>query len=264
MTTRYFGNLHDWLISEDFSSTRQARLHKAYVLWLSLISNPLALAGLVVVVALVIVSALAPLLSTHDPIAQDLAVALRPPSSDFWFGTGEFGRDVYSRLIYGARTTLYISILVTVIVGPIGFVIGATAGYLGDWVDIVLMRITDIFLSFPSLVLALAFSAALGPGIENAVIAIALTVWPPIARLARAETLPFRQADFVVAAELQGAGMARILLRHIVPLCAPSIIIRLTLNMSSIILTAAGLGFLGLAAQPPMPEWGAMAASGRQ
>ncbi|WP_275786445.1 ABC transporter permease [Pararhizobium gei] len=264
MTTRYFGTLHDWLISEDFSSTRQARLHKAYVLWLSLVSNPLALAGLVVVVALVIVSALAPLLSTHDPIAQDLALALRPPSSDFWFGTDEFGRDVYSRLIYGARTTLYISILVTVIVGPIGFVIGATSGYLGGWTDIVLMRITDIFLSFPSLVLALAFSAALGPGIENAVIAIALTVWPPIARLARAETLTFRQADFVVAAELQGAGMARILLRHIVPLCAPSIIIRLTLNMSSIILTAAGLGFLGLGAQPPMPEWGAMAASGRQ
>lgn len=242
----------------------QARLHKAYVLWLSLVSNPLALGGLVVVVALVIISALAPVLSTHDPIAQDLAFALRPPSSDFWFGTDEFGRDVYSRLIYGARTTLYISILVTVIVGPIGFVIGATAGYLGGWVDVVLMRITDIFLSFPSLVLALAFSAALGPGIENAVIAIALTVWPPIARLARAETLTFRQADFVVAAELQGAGMGRILLRHIVPLCAPSIIIRLTLNMSSIILTAAGLGFLGLGAQPPMPEWGAMAASGRQ
>jgi len=262
--TTYFGNLHDWLISEDFSSNRQARLHKAYLLWLSLVSNPLALAGLVVVVALVIVSALAPWLSNHDPIAQDLALALKPPSAEYWFGTDEFGRDVYSRLIYGARTTLYISILVTVIVGPIGFVIGATAGYLGGWVDVVLMRITDIFLSFPSLVLALAFSAALGPGIENAVIAIALTVWPPIARLARAETLTFRQADFVVAAELQGAGMRRILLRHIVPLCAPSIIIRLTLNMSSIILTAAGLGFLGLGAQPPMPEWGAMAASGRQ
>ena len=262
--TTYFGNLHDWLISEDFSSNRQARLHKAYVLWLSLVSNPLALAGLIVVVALVIVSALAPLLSNHDPIAQDLALALKPPSAEYWFGTDEFGRDVYSRLIYGARTTLYISILVTVIVGPIGFVIGATAGYLGGWVDVVLMRVTDIFLSFPSLVLALAFSAALGPGIENAVIAIALTVWPPIARLARAETLTFRQADFVVAAELQGAGMRRILLRHIVPLCAPSIIIRLTLNMSSIILTAAGLGFLGLGAQPPMPKWGAMAASGRQ
>lgn len=264
MTTRYFADLHDWLISEDFSSTRQARLHKAYVLWLSLVGNPLALGGLIVVAALVIISALAPLLSTHDPIVQDLAFSLKPPSSVNWFGTDEFGRDVYSRLVYGARTTLYISILVTVIVAPIGFVIGATAGYLGGWVDTILMRITDIFLSFPSLVLALAFSAALGPGIENAVIAIALTVWPPIARLARAETLTFRQADFVVAAELQGAGMGRILLRHIVPLCAPSIIIRLTLNMSSIILTAAGLGFLGLGAQPPMPEWGAMAASGRQ
>lgn len=264
MTTRYFADLHDWLISEDFSSTRQARLHKAYVLWLSLVGNPLALGGLIVVALLVVISALAPLLSTHNPIAQDLTFALKPPSSANWFGTDEFGRDVYSRLVYGARTTLYISILVTVIVAPIGFVIGATAGYLGGWVDTILMRITDIFLSFPSLVLALAFSAALGPGIENAVIAIALTVWPPIARLARAETLTFRHADFVVAAELQGAGMGRVLLHHIVPLCAPSIIIRLTLNMSSIILTAAGLGFLGLGAQPPMPEWGAMAASGRQ
>jgi len=264
MTTRYFADLHDWLISEDFLSTRQARLHKAYVLWLSLVGNPLALGGLIVVAVLVVISALAPLLSTHDPIAQDLAFALKPPSLANWFGTDEFGRDVYSRLVYGARTTLYISILVTVIVAPIGFVIGATAGYLGGWVDTILMRITDIFLSFPSLVLALAFSAALGPGIENAVIAIALTVWPPIARLARAETLTFRHADFVVAAELQGAGMGRVLLHHIVPLCAPSIIIRLTLNMSSIILTAAGLGFLGLGAQPPMPEWGAMAASGRQ
>ncbi|TCM52667.1 peptide/nickel transport system permease protein [Rhizobium sp. PP-F2F-G48] len=259
-----FHNLHDWLIREDFTSTRQARLHKAYVGWLSLVANPLALLGLMVIVLLVGLATLAPVLTVHDPLAQDLTMALKAPSLLHWFGTDEFGRDVYARLIYGARTTLYISILVTVIVAPIGFVIGATAGYLGGWVDTVLMRITDIFLSFPSLVLALAFSAALGPGIENAVIAIALTIWPPIARLARAETLTFRKADFVVAAELQGAGMARILFRHIVPLCAPSIIVRLTLNMSSIILTAAGLGFLGLGAQPPMPEWGAMAASGRQ
>ncbi|MCY1315049.1 putative D,D-dipeptide transport system permease protein DdpC [compost metagenome] len=259
-----FATLHNWLISEDFTSTRQARLHTFYVAWLNLLANPLAFCGFLVVLGLVIVAALAPIISAHDPYVQDLAIALQPISSQHWFGTDEFGRDVFSRLVYGARTTLYISILVTVVVAPIGFVIGATAGYLGGWVDIVLMRITDIFLSFPSLVLALAFSASLGPGIENAVIAIALTVWPPIARLARAETLTFRNADFVVAAELQGAGMGRILLRHIVPLCAPSIIVRLTLNMSSIILTAAGLGFLGLGAQPPLAEWGAMAASGRQ
>lgn len=257
-------NLHNWLISEDFTSSRQARLHSAYLGWLSLVANPLALAGFAIVVLLVVIAALAPVIAIHDPFVQDFATALNAPSAAHWFGTDEFGRDVFSRLVFGARTTLYITILVTVIVAPIGFVIGATAGYLGGWVDVVLMRITDIFLSFPSLVLALAFSAALGPGIENAVIAIALTVWPPIARLARAETLTFRQADFVVAAELQGAGVGRILLRHIVPLCAPSIIVRLTLNMSSIILTAAGLGFLGLGAQPPMAEWGAMAASGRQ
>ncbi|SFA73545.1 peptide/nickel transport system permease protein [Rhizobium sp. NFR07] len=260
----YFSDLHDWLINEEFTSSRQARFHKLYVAWLSLLANPLALAGFAVIGVLILVALLAPLIAGHDPYAQDLAMALQAPSAAHWFGTDEFGRDVFARLIYGARTTLYITILVTVIVAPIGFIIGATAGYLGGWVDVVLMRITDIFLSFPSLVLALAFSAALGPGIENAVIAIALTVWPPIARLARAETMTFRNADFVVAAELQGAGMGRILLRHIVPLCAPSIVVRLTLNMSSIILTAAGLGFLGLGAQPPMAEWGAMAASGRQ
>lgn len=257
-------SLHDWLISEDFTSSRQARLHKAYVAWLGLLANPLAFTGFLVVLALIVIATLAPVITSYSPYDQDLSRALQPLSWQHWFGTDEFGRDVYTRLVYGARTTLYISILVTIIVAPIGFMIGATSGYLGGWVDVVLMRITDIFLSFPSLVLALAFSASLGPGIENAVIAIALTVWPPIARLARAETLTFRNADFVVAAELQGAGMMRILLRHIVPLCAPSVVVRLTLNMSSIILTAAGLGFLGLGAQPPMPEWGTMAASGRQ
>ncbi len=259
-----FTTLHNWLISEDFTSSRQARLHKAYVAWLGLLANPLAFTGFLVVLGLIVVAIVAPAITSYSPYDQDLSRALQPLSWQHWCGTDEFGRDVYTRLVYGARTTLYISILVTLIVAPIGFMIGAMSGYLGGWVDVVLMRITDIFLSFPSLVLALAFSASLGPGIENAVIAIALTVWPPIARLARAETLTFRNADFVVAAELQGAGMMRILLRHIVPLCAPSVVVRLTLNMSSIILTAAGLGFLGLGAQPPMPEWGAMAASGRQ
>ncbi|MTH78060.1 ABC transporter permease [Paracoccus aestuariivivens] len=256
--------LRAWLLSDDFSSPRHARAHKAYVSWLRFSSNPLAFGGLLVVVLLILAASFAPIFATHDPLAQDFAKALQPPSLGNLFGTDELGRDVYSRLVYGARTTLYITILVTVIVGPIGFVVGAAAGYLGGWVDMVLMRITDIFLAFPSLVLALAFSAALGAGIENAVIAIALTIWPPVARLVRAETLTFRKADFVVAAELQGASTARILLRYIVPLCAPSVIIRLTLNMASIILTAAGLGFLGLGAQPPLPEWGAMAAQGRQ
>jgi len=253
-----------WVLNEDFSSPTQARAHQIYVAWLRFSMNPLALGGLTVVLLLALAAWLAPWVATHDPFQQDLTRALLPPSGASWFGTDELGRDVYSRLVYGARTTLYIAVLVTVIVGPIGFIVGAAAGYLGGWVDTVLMRITDIFLAFPSLVLALAFSAALGPGIENAVIAIALTVWPPVARLVRAETLTFRKADFVVAAELQGASVLRIMFRYIVPLCAPSVVIRLTLNMASIILTAAGLGFLGLGAQPPSPEWGAMAAQGRQ
>ena len=126
------------------------------------------------------------------------------------------------------------------------------------------MRVVDVFLSFPSLILALAFVAALGPGIENAVIAIALSAWPPIARLARAEALTVRNSDYIAASRLQGASRYRIILRHVMPVCIPSVVIRITLNMAGIILTAAGLGFLGLGAQPPSPEWGAMLASGRQ
>src|SRR5690606_28758484 len=129
----------------------------------------------------------APWIATHNPLEQNLSAALQPPSGENWFGTDEYGRDIYSRIVYGSRISRYIVMLVSVIVAPIGLMIGMAAGYFGGWTDRILMRITDIFISFPSLILALAFAAALGPGIENAVIAIALTAWPPIARLARAE-----------------------------------------------------------------------------
>ncbi|CAM3238133.1 D-ala-D-ala transporter subunit [Pseudomonas floridensis] len=229
-----------------------------------LLRNPMTLAGLIVIGTLMIVALFAPWIATHDPLAQDLSAALRNPGAQNWFGTDEYGRDVFSRLVYGSRITLYIVMLVTVIVGPIGLLIGTVSGYFGGWVDSLFMRITDIFISFPSLVLALAFIAALGPGLEHAVIAIALTAWPPIARLARAETLSLRNADFVVAVKLQGASSVRVIGRHIIPMCLSSVIIRLTMNMASIILTAAALGFLGLGAQAPLPEWGAMISSGRR
>ncbi len=190
----------------------------------------------------------APLIA--DPRAATLQVLterLQPPSSAHSFGTDELGRDIFARIVFGTRITLIIVALVSAIVVPVGLGIGLTAGYFGGWIDAVLMRITDIFLSFPRLVLALAFAAALGPGIENAVIAIALTTWPPYARLARAETLTRRRAEFIEAAELQGASHLRIILTQIMPLCLPSVIIRLTFDMAGIILTAAGLGFLGLA-----------------
>ncbi len=225
--------------------------------------NPLTAIGGGIILLLLIVAAFAPLIAPYNPLVQDLNNALVAPNALHWFGTDEFGRDIFSRLVYGARITLYIVLLVSVTVGPLGLLLGVTAGYFGGRVDAVLMRVTDIFISFPSLVLALAFVAALGPGLEHVVIAITLTAWPPIARLARAETLSLRQADFISAVRLQGASPVRVLWRHIVPLCLPSVIIRITMNMAGIILTAAGLGFLGLGAQPPEPEWGAMISSGR-
>ncbi|WP_312664308.1 ABC transporter permease [Pantoea sp. CTOTU49201] len=217
-------------------------------------------------VLLVIIAAalLAPWIASHDIYAQNLALRLQPANAEHWLGTDELGRDIYSRLLYGARITLYIAGLTALIITPLGLLVGTTAGYLGGWVDTVLMRLVDIFLAFPSLILALAFVAALGPGIENAIIAISLSSWPPIARLARAETLAIRKMDYIAAVRLQGASSWHIIVRHIVPMCLPSVVVRVTLNMAAIILTAAGLGFLGLGAQAPSPEWGAMLASGRE
>jgi peptide/nickel transport system permease protein len=254
----------DWLLAETPGSRRQAALGRWYRGWRSFQRNPLAMAGLGVVVLLVLVAALAPVLPLQSPYTQDLAQRLLPPSDAHWFGTDELGRDLFSRIANGARITLYIVGLVSLIVVPIGLFVGTVSGYLGGVVDLVLMRITDIFLSFPRLILALAFVAALKPGIENAVIAISLTSWPPYARIARAETITVRNAAYIKAAQMQGASAPRILWHHIVPLCASSVIVRLTLDMAGIILTAAGLGFLGLGAQPPMPEWGAMISSGRE
>jgi peptide/nickel transport system permease protein len=245
-------------------SPREAILQELYFGAIRLFGNPLALIGIVIIAALCLTATFAPLIATHDPIVQDLNRALKPPSWSNFLGTDELGRDIYSRIVYGSRITLYIVILVSVTVGPIGLIIGATAGYVGGVWDTILMRITDLFLSFPGLVLTLAFAAALGPGLGNAVLAIALTSWPPIARLARAEALTIAKSDFIAAAQLQGASAFRIITRHIMPLCMSSLIVRLTLNMAGVILTAAGLGFLGLGAQPPTPEWGAMTSTGRR
>ncbi len=229
-----------------------------------LLRNRLTACGIAIIAVLVLVALFAPWIAPHDPLAQDLAQALQAPSATHWFGTDEFGRDLFSRLVHGARITLYIVALVTVVVGPLGMAVGVVSGYFGGAVDAVCMRVADIFLSFPGLVLALAFVAALGPGLDHAVLAIALTAWPPIARLARAEALTLRQADFIVVAQLQGASHARVLWRHLAPLCLPSVLVRLTMNMASVVLTAAGLGFLGLGAQAPLPEWGAMISDGRR
>ena len=254
-----------WLLSPEPHSRLQARLGRFYLGWRAFTRNPLAVLGLAIVILLILVALFADVIAPYSPVAGgDLRTQrLLPPSGTYWFGTDDQARDIFSRVVYGSRITLFVVVLVALIATPIGLLVGTVSGYLGGWVDTVLMRITDIFLAFPRLILALAFVAALGPGIENAIIAIAITSWPPYARIARAETLTIRNSDFIAAVKLQGASTPRIILGHVVPLCLSSLIVRVTLDMAGIILTAAGLGFLGLGAQPPMPEWGAMVATGR-
>jgi peptide/nickel transport system permease protein len=255
-----------WLLSDRPTSRRQARFGRAYIVWRRFAENRLALIGLAILILLLFVAAFADVLAPHNPVQGDLRNSRLLPlgSAGYLLGTDDQGRDILSRLIYGSRLTLLVVVLVAIIAAPIGLLVGTVSGYAGGWIDAVLMRITDIFLAFPKLVLALALVAALGPGIENAILAIAVTSWPPYARIARAETMTFRNSEFIAAVKLMGASPFRIVLRHVMPLCISSLIVRVTLDMAGIILTAAGLGFLGLGAQPPLPEWGAMIASGRR
>lgn len=257
-------NFRNWALDETPHSRTQAAWGNRYRIWLNLKSNPLAVVGLTIIVLFIVLSLLAPLLAPYDPATQNLGNRLAFPSAEHWFGTDELGRDILSRILYGGRVTLGMVIAVVVLVAPIGLAIGCIAGYFGGIVDTVLMRVTDVFLAFPRLILALAFVAALKPGVESAILAIALTAWPPYARLARAETMTVRGSDFVAAYRLTGASAWRIIARHIAPLCVPSLIVRITLDMSSIIITAASLGFLGMGAQPPSPEWGAMIATAKR
>jgi peptide/nickel transport system permease protein len=262
LTTSASG-LRAWLRAEVAQSPMQARMQRLYFGWLRFSENPMAVIGLAIIVFVCLVALFAPIIAPESPTHQELELRLTAPSFDHWFGMDELGRDEFTRIVHGSRITLMIVLLVALIAAPVGLIVGTVSGYFGGWVDTILMRVTDVFLSFPGLVLALAFVAALGPGIENAIIAVSLTAWPPIARLARAETLTVRNTDYINAVRIQGAGHWRIIIKHIAPMCLSSVVVRITLNMAGIILTAAGLGFLGLGAQPPSPEWGAMLSSGR-
>ena len=243
------------------TEARWRYLKDSYVLWRR---NRLMVLGTAIILGLLLVAALAPLLATTNPYEQTLRDRLLAPSAQHLFGTDGLGRDIFSRVLHGARVTLTIALLVAAISTPPGMFMGILAGYLGGAVDEVLMRLADIFLAFPRLILAIAFAAALGPGVENAIIAIAIAQWPSYARLARAETLNVKNNDYIQAMRVLGASKIRIVAGHIAPMTLSSIVVRMRLDMGTIILTAAGLGFLGLGAQPPMPEWGLMVADGRQ
>ena len=245
-------------------SAAAAWLGEARHFWRGFAGNAPALMGAAIVLLLVAVAVAAPALAPADPDLQDLARRLAPPSAAHWLGTDELGRDILARLLYGSRVTLSVVVAIGATVPLAGLAVGCAAGFFGGIVDSVLMRTADVFLAFPRLILALALVAAMGPGIGHAALAIALAAWPPYARLARAETLGVRGRDFIAAARLSGAGPFRLLLRHVAPLCLPSLIVRASLDMAGVILTAAGLGFLGLGAAPPTAEWGAMIATGRR
>ena len=253
-----------WFSNDLPTSRLQSSLARGAAGWRRFCDNPLSVAGFVIISALIFVAIFSHVLSSFSPFSGDLSARLLAPDRTHWLGTDELGRDILSRLIYGSRITLTVVVLVALTAAPVGLLVGTVAGYAGGWLDVLLMRVTDIFLAFPKLVLALALVAVLGPGIENAIIAIAVTSWPPYARIARAETLTIRNSDYVSAVRLMGASPWRIVFSHIMPMCVSSLIVRVSLDMSGIILTAAGLGFLGLGAQPPLPEWGAMIASGRR
>ena len=225
--------------------------------------DPLTVAGCALVTLLVLMALTAPLLTLRNPVKIDLAQRLLPPGSGHPFGTDDLGRDVYSRVISGSRISLRAGFFVLVFAVAIGTCVGGCSGYAGGGVDEALMRVTDMFLAFPPLVLAMAVAAALGRGLTNAMIAVIFVWWPWYARLVRSQVLALKEREYVLAARSQGAGTAKILIRHILPNTSSQIIVQASLDVGYAILVTASLGFIGLGAQPPLPEWGAMIAQGR-
>ena len=243
----------------------EVKLKEYYDVLGILVRNPLSVVGLIIVVSFILIAILAQIIAPYpgDMIDVHPERRLLPPSLDHPFGTDEMGRDILSRVILGAQISLKIIIFVVSIAAIIGIVLGGVAGFLGGIVDEVLMRITDIFLAFPSIILAMAIAAALGPSLMNAMIAIIITWWPWYARLVRGQVLSIREMLYIEAAKALGLSRTRIIFRHILPNCLSPVIVQMSLDAGYVILTAAGLSFIGLGAQPPTPEWGLMISTGR-
>lgn len=238
--------------------------------WAAFSVNKGAVIGLAICVALVIIAVFAPLLAPHDPDVQNRTALLLPPvwetggDATYLLGTDAVGRDLLSRLIYGARFSLFIGLVVVTLALVVGITLGLVAGFFGGWVDILIMRVMDVILSFPSLLLALVLVAILGPGLGNAMIAITLVLQPHFVRLTRSSVMTERNRDYVIAVRTAGAGPIRIMLKTVLPNCLAPLIVQATLSFSNAILEAAALGFLGMGAQPPTPEWGTMLAEARE
>ena len=236
---------------------------------LSLISrrlrkDPAMLVGFALLILFFLFAVFATQLSPFDPIAQNPVDSLKPPGTPYWFGADKLGRDILSRMLYGARISVFVGLAVVAFAGSFGTLLGLLAGYRGGWADEALMRITDIFFAFPGLILAMAIAGALGPSLQNALIAVAVVTWPVYARLVRGQTLALRNREFVLAAQSLGVSEWRILLQHILPNALAPLLVQASFDMGTTILSIAGLSFIGFGAQPPTPEWGAMISEGRK
>jgi peptide/nickel transport system permease protein len=247
-----------------FAFRNPPKLREMTLTWRLMRQNPTAMAGLMILVILGAMAVFAGWLAPYDPIEISLGERLQPPGPAHWFGTDEMGRDILSRVMFGARVSLRIGFVVILIAGGLGSVIGAAAGFYGGRIDNAIMRLMDVILSFPSLVLAMALAAAMGPSLNNAVMAVAFVMIPKFARLVRGEALAVKEMPFIAAARVSGASNRWIIAHHILPNCLNSVIVLGTLTLGDTILIAASLSFIGLGAQPPTPEWGAMISVGRK
>jgi peptide/nickel transport system permease protein len=224
--------------------------------------NKMTFIGFLILLVIILLAIIAPLISPYDPTKIDVISKFQPPSIKHWFGTDEVGRDILARTLYGARLSLGVGILVIAIAGAAGLIIGSISGYFGGLIDQIIMRIMDMMLAFPMLILAMALTAALGPSLQNALLALAIVEVPIYVRLARGQALMLRQTLYVKSAETFGINPFRIIWRHMIPNAVSPLIIQATLDIGNAILMIATLGFLGLGAQPPTPEWGAMISVG--
>lgn len=227
-----------------------------------LVRSPLAMIGLIIVFTWILVSIFAPVVAPYGPLQQDVKNRLQPPSAEHWMGTDQLGRDIFSRVIYGGRISLPVGFLVVSLSMVIGTFLGSVAGYVGGATDTALMRITDMVMGFPAIILAMAIAAALGSGLEKTTLAIVVVWWPAYARLVRSLVLSVRENEYVAAARAVGCREGRILSRTVLPNCIAPAIVLATMDIGGAILTFSGLSFLGLGAVPPTPEWGSMVASG--
>ena len=234
------------------------------ITWRQLRRNPGAMLGLIIILLLIMVALFAPQIAPYDPLRQNFRSALQPPSVEHPFGTDDVGRDILSRVIFGTQISLRVGLVAVSISASLGVLLGLVAGYYGGWADTLISGVTDTLLAFPGLLLALAVVAVLGPSLFNVMIAVGVGNIPVYIRVARASTLSIRERDYVMAARTIGCRSPRIMLRYILPNIVPPILVLATLGVAGAILTAAGLSFIGLGAQPPTPEWGAMLTQGRQ